>query len=173
MNTRLGMLKLAAVALCCAAGVGATQFAHADSFGIGYSGWNHHSRYNVSIGLGGGYWGGYYGPRYYYAPRYYAPRPYYYAYAPCYAPYYFDGYTCVPYAPPRYYYGSGYYGPGISIGSSNYGYGYGGYPYWNRWHNDHDRDDRRDRDGDRDWRRDRAQERLGRPDRDNYPAPRR
>jgi len=149
MNTRLGMLKLAAVALCCAAGVGATQFAHAQSIGIGYNGWHHHSNYNVSIGLGGGYYGGYYGPRYY-APRYYAPRPYYYSYAPapCYAPYYYNGYACAPYYAPAYY-GSGYYGPAISIGYSNYGYGGygygGGYRYWNRYGHDgdHDRDDRR------------------------------
>jgi len=147
MNTKLNMFKLAAVALCCAAGVGATQFAHADGFRVGYSsGWHNHSRYNVSIGLGGGYYGGYYGPRYYYAPRYYAPRPYYYSYAPapCYAPYYYDGYAC-NYAPVGYY-NNGYYGPNVAIGFSNYGYG--GRRYW-------DRDDRRwrDGDGDRDDRR--------------------
>ena len=139
MNTRLGMLKLAAVALCCAAGVGATQFAHAQRFGVGYSGWHHHSGYNVSIGLGGGYYGGYY------APRYYVPRPYYYSYAPapCYAPYYYNGYACVPayYAAPAYY-DNGYYGPSVSIGYSNYGYGgYGGYRHGRD--GDGDRDDRR------------------------------
>lgn len=143
MNTRLGMLKLAAIVLCCAAGVGATQFAHADSFGIGYNGWHHHSHYNVSIGLGGGY-GGYYGPRYYHAPRYYAPRPYYYGYAPapCYDPYYYNGFACVPayYTYPGYY-NNGYFGPSLSIGYSNYGYGgYNGYR-WGRHHGDGDGDD--------------------------------
>ncbi|HEV2606746.1 MAG TPA: hypothetical protein VGT79_02070 [Xanthomonadaceae bacterium] len=146
MNTMLGMLKLAAVALCFAAGVGATQFAHAGGFGMGYNGWHHHSNYNVSIGLGGGYYGGgYYGPRYSYAPSYYAPRPYYYGYAPCYAPYYYNGYACVPqyYASPGYYNNNGYYGQGVSIGYSNYGYGgYNGY-YGGRRGGDGDRDDRR------------------------------
>ncbi len=140
--TKLGLVKVTALAALCAAGLGMPHSANAGGF-FGYSGHDGHNRYSVSIGLGGPYYGGgYYRPRAYY----YAPRRYYsYAYAPSYydysyAPAYYPGYDA-------YYngaYGGGYYGGGVSYGIS-YGGSYG--RGWDRddrrWRGDHDRDDRR------------------------------
>jgi hypothetical protein len=75
MKTRLGFVKLTALASLCAIGLGIAPLAQADSFRIGYQGgWHghHHSRYGVSIALGSGFYGGRYEPGYY-APIYFAP----------------------------------------------------------------------------------------------------
>jgi hypothetical protein len=88
MNTKLGMLKQAALAFCCVASVAAMPVAQADGFG-------------VTVGTGP-YYSGYYAP-----PR----RCFidYYGYRRCTAyypaPAYYDGY----YAP-------GYYSPGVTFG---------------------------------------------------------
>ena len=121
MNTKLGMLKLAALAALCAVGVGAMPFAHADSFSIGYhSGWHGHSRFGVSVGVGPVFYGG---------GGYYAPA--YNNYPSCYYDYY-GNYSCRP-AYPVYYGGPGYYGgPVVAYGVSYYGGG----GWWDHgvWH---------------------------------------
>ena len=147
MNTKLGFVKLTALAAMCAVGLCMTQFARADGISIGYqSGWHRHdhSRYSVSVGLGSGYYGGgYYAPRRY-APRYYAPAPVYYYPSDS---YYYDG-------GPSYYdddYPSyGYYEryPSYSFSYSNYGRGYDRDDYYR--HRDYGGD------GDRHWGGDRG-----------------
>lgn len=141
MNTRLGFVKLTALAAVCAVGFGMTPFAHADGISIGYhSGWHGHSRYSVSVGLGSGYYGGgyYYAPRYY-APRYYAPAPVYYYPSDSY--YDDDDY-------PNYGYYNSY--PAYRVTYSNYGRGY--YDRDNYRQRRWNRDDRRGWGGDRDHR---------------------
>ncbi len=98
MESRFALVKLTALTVCCAFGVGMTQLAHAHSLDIGYrsghqsgyesgydSGYQGHSRYrghshySVSIGLGSGYYANDYGNQGYYQPAYYdAPAPSYY-----------------------------------------------------------------------------------------------
>ena len=100
MNTKLGLIKLSALAVCCAFGFSMTQLAHADGFSIGYRSGGHwdghdHGRYSVSVGVGSpGYYGGYYAPRRhgYYAPQhyYYAPSYSYYDADPYYSYYDYD-----------------------------------------------------------------------------------
>jgi hypothetical protein len=144
MNSKLG---LALLAIGCAAAVGLSQPARADSFSLGYSsGWHHHhSGYNVSIGLGSPYYGGGY-----YAPRYYAP-----AYRPVRSCYYDDigEYICqrpYAYAYPGYGYGygygGGYYAPSFGISYYN---GWGGWRGGNGWSGRGGRDWDHDGDG---WR---------------------
>ena len=155
-------IKLVALAVCCAAGLGMTHAANAGGWldnAFRHDGFHHHGhdRYSISIGFNSGYYGsgyrsGYYRPRpYYYTPRTYA---YYYDGAPAY--YAYDDY-------PSYYYDDeypvdyGYYGSG-SYDNVNY-YGGGGSYYGGGYRHGWDRDDRRwyDHDGrhDRDWDHDR------------------
>jgi hypothetical protein len=113
---------LAVLAVCCAATIGLTQPAKADSFGIGYHGGGHgwhHSGYSVSLGVGPAYYGG----------GYYAPA--YYSNAGCYYDYY-GYYNCRPYYPG--YYGGPYYGPVVSYGVGFYGGYRGGYRGGGGWH---------------------------------------
>ncbi len=148
----MSTIKLALLAVCCAAGLGMTHAANAGGWldhALRHDGFHHHGhdRYSISIGLSSGYYGGgyhssYYRPRsYYYAPR----RVSYYDYAPAYYAYY-DSY-------PGYYDSSydddypvdyGYYGPSSYYGGSYYigSYYSGGYRH------DWDRDDRHGRDHD-------------------------
>jgi hypothetical protein len=81
MNTKLGMLKQAALAVCCAASVGAMPVAHADGFAL-------------SVGTGPAYYGGYYNPYrrcFYDYYGYYRCRPYYAGPAYYGGPYYSPG----------------------------------------------------------------------------------
>jgi hypothetical protein len=160
MSNTFGLLKLAALTVCCAAGIGMTQVANAGGWlggGLYYNGGHYgHNRYNLSISLGSLLYGGHHsshyyapGPSYYYPPRpyYYAPRPhYYYDVAPAYSSYY-DAYPSYSYDDD--YPGSyGYYGP-----STDYSVSYYGSSYRHGWDREdwghHDHDGWRDRDHDR------------------------
>jgi hypothetical protein len=156
-------IKLAALAVFCAAGLGITHAANAGGWidhALRHDGIYHHGghdHYSISIGLNSGYYGGgynsgYYRPRsYYYAPSsYYYSAPAYYAYDDSYPGSYYDDAYPVDYG---YYEPSSYYGPSSYYNVSYYGGGggyYGGSYYgggyrhgWDRngghWH-DHDSD---------------------------------
>ncbi|MEO8742634.1 MAG: hypothetical protein ABI365_05515 [Lysobacteraceae bacterium] len=155
-HTKLGLAKVTALAVFCAAGLGAAHTANAGGWlggALNYHGHDGHNHYNISVGFNdhARYGNGYYAPRYY---RY--ARPYYSSYVvsePVYsyysAPTYYTSYD--PYDSGYYnsgYYDNGYYGPSYYPSSyysvSYYGGSRGG------WYG-RDRDDRRDWNGGHGW----------------------
>lgn len=184
-----GLVKSAALAACCAIGLGFAPVSSADGISIGYSNgghWNGNSRSHYSVGLSFGspsYYGSYgnYRGRYSYAPRrgYYAPT--YYSYS---APYDRDSYYNSSYSYDDGYYGDNYYNDG-DYNDSYYSSGYSGDRYYNSGYSrprvsynfsyygnsGRDRDWRRDRGNYRnDWRHgwsDRDHDRGNRGDRDH------
>ena len=171
MNTKLGFIKLTALAAVCALGFGVTS-ANADGFRSGHhGGWNGHghnrSHFSLSINLANALFGG----GYYNAPRHHSRDRYYdyYGYNDNYGSNdnyaYYDGYN--NYDP-----GYGYYEPypQYSIGFSYSDRGYGdryGHDRSYRYRNDggHWNGDRGDR-GARGWDGDHDQH--GGWDRDHY-----
>lgn len=161
-HAKLGLAKTVALAIFCAAGLGAAHTANAGGWlggAFNYHGHDGHNRYNISIGFNdhARYRNGYYTPRYYsYARPYYSN---YFTSVPVYgyygAPTYYMSYD--PYDNGYYdsgYYDSGYYGPSAYYGASYYPSSYYSVSYYRGsrggWYG-RDRDDRREWNGGHGW----------------------